>query len=112
MVKATLEATDGEGPATDEPLKAVALPSIKQLAASNEEVKLEKSSSPELTTALGHAHGATTLTATTADATNTDPSTTGNGSIQPQVKTKSEEEEVTVPDLLIPAPTATAPGTG
>ena len=109
MVKATLEATDGEGPATDEPLKAVALPSIKQLAASNEEVKLEKSSSPELTTALGHAHGATTLTATTADATNTDPSTTGNGSIQPQVKTKSEEEEVTVPDLLIPAPTATAP---
>lgn len=106
MVNATLEATDGEGPSTDEPIKAMIVPGTKTLAPSNENVKVALSSSPELTTeaAIGHVQATITLTTTTrtADATNTDPSSTGNGCVQPAVKTKSEEE-VTVPASFAPA---------
>jgi hypothetical protein len=96
MVKATLEATDGEGPPTDERIKAMIMPSTKPLPPRNDEGKT-LSSSPELTTEDALAKDqAATLTTTT----NTDPGSTDNASIQPAVKTKSEDE-VTVPAPLM-----------
>jgi hypothetical protein len=101
MVNATLEATDGDAPSTNNPIKSMIMPATKLLAPSNENVKVALSSSPELTTEAMNGHTVTLTTTTkTAGTTSTDPSSTGNGSVQPAVKTKSEEEE----EVTVPAP--------